>query len=255
MEPNQQTPQPNNQPPAPYQGGSQLPNTQTSPPNYPSGNGLPRDHHKGLLIGLIVAVVLLIGAIVFGVWSFMERQTYKNETDRIVAEEVEAAVAANTETLEAEFEQREKEPLTTYSGPSALGSIRISYPKTWSAHAIENDRGNTPLEGYFHPNYVPDVSGDENIALSIEVVNRDYESSISQFDRAVNRNEVSVSPIDAVNVSGVLGTRIDGEIDRDTQGSVVLFELRDKTLVLRTESNEFIDDFNSIILENLEFNP
>lgn len=235
-----------------YPGG---PGGQYQPPEYPSASQMRNDHTKTYLIGLIVMSVLFVGTAIFAVWAFMERQEYKHETDAIVAREVEAAVAQNTDELEAEFIEREKEPLTSYSGPSAYGGIRIAYPKTWSAYVLEHGQGSTPLEGYMHPGFVPDETGDTRLAVTFQVSTRSYQDSVRRFERAAERGEVTINPIEAANVDGVTGTRIDGEITKDTQGSVVLFEIRDKTLMLTTRSPDYMDDFDNIILKNLTFNP
>lgn len=251
------------------QGGGEPPQPQLYPPHqaqqppvqqpgngqqYQAASQMKHDHSKQFLIGLIVMSVLFVGTAIFAIWAFMERQEYKDNVDGIVASEVESAVAENTEQLEAEFIEREKEPLTSYTSPSAFGSVRVEYPKTWSAYIEESDSGSTPIEGYFHPNYVPDP-GDHPIALTVEVIDRGYDRELGSYESAARRDRVTITPIEAENVDGVVGSRVDGEISRGTQGSVVLFELRDKTLVLTTESTEFIDDFDNIILANLSFNP
>ncbi len=242
---------PNNQQLPPQPQGQPYP---APPPDYQSASQQAGSHRKLCLILSIVFGLLFLGAAGFGAWAFLERGEYKNETDAIVAREVEAAVAQNTEELEAKFLEREKEPLVTYNGPAAFGSVSIDYPKTWSAYIEESGRGSTPIEGYFHPNFVPDPS-DNLIALSVEVVDRDYSRVLQPFESLARRGQVTISPIEAENVDGVLGTRIEGEIERDVQGIVVIFEIRDKTLVLKTQSTEFKNDFDNIILANLRFNP
>lgn len=224
-------------------------------PEYQSASQMKHDHGKLWLITSIILIVLLLGTIGFAVWAFLERQEYKDNVDGIVATEVEQAVTTNTLALEEEFLEREKEPLTDYTSPAAYGSVRVEYPKTWSAYIREEANNNLPIEGYFHPRFVPDERGDELIALKVEVRNQSYERVLSSFDGAARSNRVTVSPIEAKNVDGVVGSRIDGEVERNVQGSVVLFELRDKTLILTTQSTEFKGDFDSIILENLTFVP
>lgn len=239
-------------------GSGMYPNRPTPPPpptNYESASQMKHDHGKLWLITSIVLIVLLLGTIGFAVWAFLERQEYKDNVDGIVATEVEEAVNTTTATLEQEFVEREKEPLTNYTAPAAYGSVSIDYPKTWSAYIKEESSSRMPIEGYFHPRYVPDETGDELIALRLEVLDTEYDSVLGGYDRAARSGDVTVSPIEAKNVSGVVGSRIDGEIERDIQGSVVLFELRDKTIVLTTQSTEFRDDFDSIILENFSFAP
>lgn len=256
----------NQQPPEPMQrqdGYTQPPTTGSMPPGYSPAAPPPPDYTaasqkkpkaKLWLILFIVMTVLFLGTAGFATWAFMERNEYKDDTDAIVEREVAAAVEANTTQLKAEFLEREKRPFASYTSPSASGSVRIDYPKTWSAYVEESSSGNTPVEGYFHPGFVPDPS-DNMIALSIEVVNTEYERSLRTYENLARRGNASIEPIDAENVSGVVGSRINGEIARGTQGSVVLFQIRDKTLILTTESTEFMDDFDNIILANLEFVP
>lgn len=223
--------------------------------DYEAASQLKKHHGRLWLILFIVMLLLFIGAVSFGVWAFMERNEYKNETDAIVEREVAAAVEANAVEIEAEFLEREKEPLTNYTSPGTFGSLSIDYPKTWSAYVDEHAGSSTPLEGFFHPGFVPNVDGQETVALRVELSSRSYERELSRFNAALRREDVRITPIEAENVEGVIGSRVDGEIQRDTQGSVVLFELRDKTLILTTESTAFLDDFDNIILANLDFTP
>lgn len=231
------------------------PPTTPPPGQYQAASQTRRSHGKLWLVISIVLGVLLLATIGFAVWAYMERQEYKNNVEGIVSTEVEQAVDETTLALEQEFVEREKEPLTNYTSPAAYGSVSIDYPKTWSAYIKEESSNSTPIEGYFHPRFVPDEDGDELIALTLEVRNTEYDRVLQSYDSAARSGKVTVSPIEAKNINGVVGSRIDGEISRDIQGSVVLFQLRDKTLVLTTESTEFKEDFNSIILENFSFAP
>lgn len=230
------------------------PNQPTPPPPQYQSASQQKQHGKGLLITTIVLAVVLLGTAGFAIWAFLERQEYKDNVEGIVTREVDEAVTQREAELEAEFTEREKEPYTSYTSPSAYGTVTVEYPKTWSAYVEESDRGSTPVEGLFHPDFVPNEN-DNAIALKLEVVNRSYEQSLRTYETAARSGRVDIQPVQAVNVEGITGSRADGEISRGTQGAVVLFELRDKTLILTTESTEFIDDFNDIILENLTFVP
>lgn len=261
MDPQQQQPQPSpqQQPQSQQPSPGLYPNRPVPPPpppqEYPSASQMKGSRSKGLLISVIVLAVLFAGVSGFAIWAFMGRQEFKENVDGIVTREVSEAVSATEEQKETEFIEREKEPFTSYTSPAAVGGVTIEYPKTWSAYIKEADKGNKPIEGYFHPHFVPDEGGDTLIALKIEVVDTPYTQTLRQFDGAARSGRVTVKPIEAKNVQGVIGSRVDGEVSKDTQGSIVLFELRDKTLILTTESTEFKDDFNNIILANLRFNP
>jgi hypothetical protein len=53
----------------------------------------------------------------------------------------------------------------------------------------------------------------------------------------------------------VVGSRIDGEINLGQKDSMILLPVRDKTIKISTESQEFMGDFNDIVLANLKFVP
>ena len=51
----------------------------------------------------------------------------------------------------------------------------------------------------------------------------------------------------SVTVSGIGGTRFEGQIDDEQTGSMIFIPLRDKTLTIWTESGDYTNDFNTII--------
>lgn len=228
------------------------------PPNYhPSTTPvtLPPNKHSHLLIPFILVVILLLTSLGFGAWAYLGRQDYKNNSDAKAAEAVAAAEKVLDAKKEADFAEREKQPLKTYTGSSSLGSLVIAYPKTWSAYIEESSKGATPLNGYMHPDVVPGTSSETAYALRFQISNNSYDQELRKFDSDTKSGSVSVTPISAVNVSGVTGARVTGEIARDKTGVTVLFPLRDKTLILTTESQSFVGDLDNIILANLKFSP
>lgn len=249
MQPQQNTPAG----PPPGQPYNQMPAVQQPPQTASQLKGGQRS--KGLLIALIVVSVLLVGAIGFGIWAFMERSDYKNNSDQKVSAAVAQAVEETEVAKEKEFVQREKEPFKTYQGPPQLGSVEITYPKTWSAHIDEQGQGATPLVGYMHPNFVPGLDSGTSFALQFEIVEKAYAEELESYSRDAQNGAVTVTPIKLENVDGVAGARIDGEIVRGKQGSLALFPVRDKTLKISTQTDDFKSDFDSIILKNLKFNP
>ena len=206
-----------------------------------------------MIIIIVVLVVLLLAALGFGVWAFGSRQDYKSNVEQKIAfasEEVKKQVASEKEK---EYVEKEKSPYRTYLGPETYAGAKIVYPKTWSAYVAEE--GSAPLDGYFHPDFVPGLQSKKAYAVHIEVVNESFSSSVKQFDSKAKSGKVKVSPYKAPKMPGVLGARVDGEINTGQMGSMVLFPVRDKTLKISTQSTQFVNDFNNIILANLTFNP
>lgn len=209
-------------------------------------------------VASIVAIVLLglgfAGAVGFGVWAFGGRQDYKNNVDA----KIKTAVQANTKTVQAQdakdYAEAAKNPLKTYTGPEAYGSVSLQYPRTWSGYVVTGS--SQPLDAYFNPDVVPSVSDQKSVfGLRVQVVASSYSQSVTQFQSLQKQGKVTVTPYALPKVPGTVGVRIDGQITPTKQGSVVVLPVRDKTLKLWIESNQFAADFNNIILPNASFSP
>ncbi len=211
--------------------------------------------NTALVAALLFAALLAIGALSFGFWAFASRQNYKNNADQIIAAQVKIAQDKTATAKDNEFAQKEKSPLKTYRGPETYGSVLIRYPKSWSAYISQSSDSNNPLDGYFHPNFVPDVQSKTSFALRVQVVADAYSDVLAQFSEQVTSGTAKVTPFRAAKVQGTLGSKVVGAIDSEKQGTMVLFPLRDKTLKIWTESSQYIGDFNKFILPNLSFSP
>ncbi len=208
-----------------------------------------------LLIPLIITIILLIATASFAVWAFMERADYKNNVEGKVKTAVGVAIKETETRKDNEFQEREKQPLTNYQGPSAFGSVLIKYPKSWSAYVDESGRSSSPVDGYFHPTTVPGIQSGTAYALRLQVVERSFSDEVKSFDNAVKQGKVRSQAYAPVNVKNVVGVRIEGEIIPKQQGIMVLLPLRDKTVKIYTQSNQFFNDFNTNILPNFSFTP
>lgn len=214
-----------------------------------------RGSSTAMVVSLVATVLLLVGAIVFGVWAFMGRQDYKNNVDSKIA----TAVQANTKTVQAAdaktYAEEAKNPLKTYVGPEAYGSVHISYPKTWSAYVSTSNSGQ-PFDFYAHPDVVPGTA-DQNItyALRAQVVNTSYSNTLSRYSALQKAGQSTVAPYALPKNSSVLGVRVDGMLANNVKGHMVILPLRDKTLQIWTESDQYVSDFNNIILANASFSP
>ena len=212
---------------------------------------------NSLLVSLITSVVLVVGFAAFGVWAFMGRQDYKNNSDK-------KAAAASTQTKEqtqkedaVQYAEQSKNPLKTHVGPDAFGSVTIQYPKTWSAYVTEhNNNSGVPMNDYFHPDVVQDTSNVTNAyALRVQIVNNTYSQVMAQYQGLAVAKKVTVTPYKLPRVPSVVGSRVGGQIAAQKQGIVVVLPLRNVTLEISTESKDFESDFNTFILPNLSFSP
>jgi hypothetical protein len=201
-----------------------------------------------LTIPLILAVLVLVVSSVMAVVFYTKFVEQKDNNQPIIEEAVMKAEESQKEKLESEFTEREKIPTKNYTSPAELGTVKLSFPKTWSSYVDTTKTGG--MEYYGHPNFVP--AKNVNYALRMSVVDKPFSSEVKSYDSAVKKGELKAT---AVRVSGTTGTRLDGFLERDQEGSMVVFPLRDKTLRVWTESKEFTADFNNIVLKALTFIP
>ncbi|HLB66395.1 MAG TPA: hypothetical protein VJJ78_02270 [Candidatus Saccharimonadales bacterium] len=208
-----------------------------------------------LLIPLIVIGTILLAAAIFAIWAYSGRQDFKNNVDKKIETAVEIAKKQTASAKDNEFVEKEKNPLKTYRGPEAYGSVVVKYPKTWSAYVVEGGNSSNPVDGYFNPDFVPGVQTSSVYALRIQVVPSAYDRELDRYDAFVQKGTVKVAPFRFPKVKSIVGVRLNGEIANGKQGSLILVPLRDKTLKVFTETNSFVADFNKFILPNLKFSP
>lgn len=209
-----------------------------------------------LLFPLILASLFLIGALAFGAWAYSSRQDYKQNTDQKVAAAVAVAKSQESTAKDVIFAEESKKPLKPYNGPEAFGSIVIQYPKTWSSYVDETGSGSAAVDGYFYPGTVPSISSQNStFALRLQVLSQGYSTVITALNGQLQQGQVKVSPYALPKVPTVVGVRVDGQITPTKNGSMVILPLRDKTLELSTQGDQFIADFNNYILPNASFSP
>lgn len=210
-----------------------------------------------LLIPVILLAVLFVGAGSFAYWAFSGRQTYKNHSDTLVA----AAVENNTKSVQAQdalqYAEAAKNPLKLYVGPDAYGSVKVYYPKTWSSY-VDTTNENTPLDAYFHSDYVPSTQSQQTYNLRVQVNGQPYSAMLTQYNSMIQEGKASAVPYSLPKEPKIVGTEITGAIDLNnpnTTGTLVMVPLRSTTLMIWTESDSYMPDFTKYILPNLTFSP
>lgn len=245
--------QPNNLPQYP----GQVPVNQAQKPNFGTVPvEMPKEQKPiGLYVGIAVAVLVILALLIFGLWAFMSRQDYKTNSDAKAASAVASANAQQKKDLEAQFAEQEKSPLKSYTSPSSSGSVKIVYPKTWSAYISESATG-TPVDGYFNLNFVPSINGKNNYYLRLQVLDTAYKSAVEAYNSPAKQGIVKISAFAPEQVKNATpGVRVDGQLDAQKKGSMVILPLRDKTLKIWTENEASAADFNNIVLKNLTYSP
>lgn len=186
----------------------------------------------------------------------MSRQDYKNNSDQ-KAEKAADERQKETEDADAlKYAEEAKNPLTTHKAPDQYGSVTIQYPKTWSGYVREGGSSSLPVDDYFHPAVVPDVDQRANAyALRVQVEDKKYDAVLKSYQNDVTSKKLTASPYALPKVPNTIGTRFDGQVELNKQGSLVILPVRNMTLKIWTEAPIFLADYNDIILANVTFSP
>ncbi len=217
-------------------------------------------YHKkgsGVLIAVIaVLVIALVGALGFGLWAFGGMQDYKNNVDQKIQTAIVVANQKLSTQKDNEFIQKEKSPYKTYQGPDTYGSISFRYPKTWSGY-VDTTNNSTPVDGYFQPGVVPGISssGSTAYALRVQVLGQSYDQVMGQYQAQVQSGKLKISAYRAPKVKSVLGSLVRGEVNPGQSDTMVVLQLRDKTIEVWVEADQYVKDLNAVILPSFSFSP
>ena len=213
---------------------------------------LERGSVNGSVFTIIALVILVLVFGSFGIWSYMNYMDQKTNTDQKVEEATAEAVLKASEKLQAEFEEKEKQPLRIFVGPSDYGRLSFDYPKTWSAfqESDVSQGGGVTYAAYLNPVIVPPVSETTKFALRITIEQKIYDKALDEYASQIKKGDLKSS----VYVDGNrTGTRLTGNFNKDIVGTAVLIKMRDRTLTLRTDGDVFLPDFEAI-LKTVKFN-
>lgn len=208
---------------------------------------------EGAVSGLLIAnVVLLLLVMAFGsvmIWALVNYNDQKSNVNAKVEVAVAEAKKIQSQEDDKKFAELEKAPYRQFVGPDDLGRVTFSYPKTWSVYI---DKEGQSYEAYLHPLTVHPVSSNRPYAARVSISDKTYDKSLAEYEGLVKKGDLKSSP---VTINGFTGNRLDGKFNKDVEGSMVLFKVRDKTLRVYTESPTFRTDFNEIVLKTFSFNP
>ncbi|MBR3365685.1 hypothetical protein IKG48_01000 [Candidatus Saccharibacteria bacterium] len=198
------------------------------------------------ILWIIVTIISGLVAITFiGLFIWMYNKW--NDADTNVSGQIESAVAiARSEAIaetERTFEEREKQPYKIFSGPADLGSLNFEYPKTWSLYEAEDASKGGDYYAYLNPDKVLPVN-ENPLALRVMILAEAYDSYIQNYQGKVEDGSMTltVSPVGGSNANIYKGL-----LENDYQGIAAVLKIRDKTVVIQTDSLVFTDDFNTIL--------
>lgn len=198
-------------------------------------------------LGLLVAVLLGIVIVLF-----VQLDEAKDEREQYAAEVVTNKEADIKAELQAEFDEKEKDPFEDFETDPVLGDVKFRYPKTWSVSMLQDPASDPQIDAYFHPNAIRvDAADTRSYALRVQLVLEPYSEVVEGFSSDIEEGLLKTK---AVTFNGVEGIRLDGQLDEVDRGAKVVLPFRDKTIMVWTESRDFLNDFEKV-MGSFSFNP
>lgn len=213
-----------------------------------------RRRETGAVNGLLIAdIALVVLVVIFGslaIWAYLSYTDQKNNVQSKVDVAVAEAKKAQADDDEQKFAEREKEPNRQFVGPDDYGRLTFNYPKTWSLYVAKDASSGGAYEAYLNPISVPAVSPSTQFALRISIQQSDYDTVIASYSNLVKKGDLRSS---TTSSDGNTGTRLDGSFSKDIRGAAVIYKIRDKTVIVRTDAETFKPDFDALV-QTIKFN-
>lgn len=216
---------------------------------------MPKKDVVSLIKTIVIVVLSLIAVTFIGlfIWMTVQYNDVKNDVDGQIDIAVSEAVEENSMKMESEFAEREKEPYRDFSGPIDYGGLSFKYPKTWSVYVASDATKGGDYQAYFNPIEVNPISNETVNSLRVSIVNKSFEAVTEEYQRALDRKDSNLS-VESITVAGTAANRYTGTIpNTELNGQIVIFKIRDKTVILQTDAVQFIDDFTTL-LTSVSFN-
>ena len=212
----------------------------------------------GNLIKTIVIVLLALTTVTFiglFIWKQVQYDVVSEDVQGQIALAVAVAKDEQSEADEAEFAEREKYLYRSFSGPADYGQLSFEYPKTWSVYVAKDASNGGDFEAYFNPIQVDAISNDTINALRVIIRDEDFESVTQEYQRYLEDKDkpLSVTTI-TIGEASTTANLYTGKIpNTELSGYIVIFKIRDKTAILRTDAVQFWGDFQRV-LDTITFN-
>ena len=209
------------------------------------------------LVKTILIIVISLVAVTFiglFVWTLVRYNDASTDLNKKISDAVAIAEERQALELEKEFSEREKDPYRTFSGPADYGELTFEYPKTWSVYIESDAAKGGDFNAYFNPLEVNPISDTTVNSLRLTIKNVSFDDVVEDYRRALESRDSNLK-MDSITIyNETAANRYSGTIPRtEFNGYVVIFKIRDKTAILRTDSVLFEEDFNRII-ETITFN-
>lgn len=223
----------------------------------------PKKDYSGLIKNIIIVILGICVLVFVGLflWQMAEKFALTQTMDAKVDSEVAAALDAQALEYEAQYQEREKYPYKTFSGPADYGELTFEYPKNWSMYVDKSAENGGDYQAYFNPDQVNAVSNTTVNALRLTISTRSYEDVVNSYRSYVESRNPTLSVDTRVvgNAKGTPPTQVNANYYTGTipstkfSGYIVIFKIRDKTVILQTDSKLFKPEFDKL-LTTITFN-
>jgi hypothetical protein len=218
----------------------------------------PKPKHgfdKGLIIETIVLVCVTTVAAIF-IGLFVQTMLAIDEVNSNQDGKIELARSEGRAEQQAldniNHARLEKNPWLEFIGPASYGTLRFKYPRTWSLY-VRNDasRGGN-FEAFFNPGGInPNPESDlTKSALRVTIFSRRFDEVIQQYSAAMANGSLNM---EVIRVNNDNANQYVGFFSNNVRGKAVVFGVRDKTVVLRTDAMLFEEDFDELV-KTITFN-
>ncbi len=240
----------NGYPGQPYQGPSGMPMVQQV-------QVMPEQKKDiGGIIKIVVIVILSLIAVTFiglFIWMFTRYDEVSADVDAQIAEAVRIAKDERTTELNKKFENDEKYPYKTFAGPVDYGGLNFEYPKTWNLFVEKDAVNGGNFSAYLNPGQVDPISNENINALRVEIRDQSFDQVVDEYKKYLD-NKKSELNVETIEMYGGTGNLYSGVIPRtEFRGFILVFKIRDKTVLLQTDSVLFEEEFRKLI-ETIKFN-
>jgi len=209
-------------------------------------SGLPTKNHRSVIETVILVVVSLIAVTFIGlfIWKYLEWDNIKTDVDGQIDAAVAVAVSENTTKMENEFIEREKYPYKSFMGPVDYGSVSFEYPKTWNLYIAKDAANGGNYEAYLNPGEVLPVGNATINALRVIIQDKAFDAVAKTYENSVKNGKVSMV---TRNIGSTVANVYTGELSNNIRGIVTIFKVRDKTVMLQTDSELFSDEYYKLL--------
>ncbi len=200
---------------------------------------------------LVLTIFLGVGMVLFGVLAviaYRDNTYIKTNLSQLNAKAAAEAAAKQKQADDLAHIKANEEPYRTYVAEPLNGGFQLQIPKNWSLYTANGVSATVQLDLAANPDVVVVNQGSGAVnthAFHLQLRKQSLNAVSKTFEKNIKNKTLGSK---AVTVSGIRGTWFEGAIDQQRHnGVVVVLPVRDKTLVISTETRNFLNEFNKIL--------